>query len=596
MAERPRRLRTAGFGALTALAVVACGCSDSDRAGSLPPTPVPNAPRIVVLQLENVGPPESAYFAAGITDELIRRLAVVSGLAVVSRAGAHIPVRTEPALASLRAELDVRYVLHGEIGLVRGQDTVDGFWIEPHLIDLESNEQRWSQRFDRPMEGILDVQSELVKGVAGALAVPIRDVELERLDARPTSSLAAYDAYLQALGHCWSYELNELELAQRLLGEAIARDPQFAIAQAMLSETHSQIYHFRYDRSPGRLAAARAAVDQALALDPSIPEAHRALGFFYYWGHRNYDYSLAEFAQAAAARPNDSLILASMGIVHRRQGRWEDAVRELERAADLDPRSDINVQDLASTFARLRRYDEAERYCREAISLAPDDFYPYVYCARIARARDGTTVAAAELLQRMPSKDDAQQSIYRFEQALLARDLAAALDVAALLPETFSEPIDEETLTRSLAECHARIVLGAESPPPTACELARVYFERARETSPADASVHAALGWVDALTGRPGEAIAAGERAAELLPIAADAMAGPTVLEQLAKTYAWAGEPDLAIDTIEQCLAHPGWLSPGMLRLDPDWDPLRDHPRFGALVRGGTVDGRSVAR
>jgi hypothetical protein len=168
------------------------------------------------------------------------------------------------------------------------------------------------------------------------------------------------------------------------------------------------------------------------------------------------------------------------------------------------------------------------------------------------------------------------------------RDLDAALRWAATLPDEVSDPIDEETITRSLAECHARVVLGPPADLPTACDIARVFFERAREASPGDASNHAAIGWIYALASRSGEAIEAGERAVQLLPITADAMAGQTVLERLAKIYARSGEPDRAIDAIEQSLAHPGWLSPGMLQLDPDWDPIRDHPRFRALVEGST--------
>ena len=507
---------------------------------------------------------------------------------MVSRTGVgadHLGGKTPSEIGQ---QLGVGYMLAGDVGVVRGHDTVDGIVITPRLVDLHSGGELWAERFDRPLDAVFDVQAGIARRVVDTLGVPVQGHELALLAVRSTTSMAAYDAYLRALPHCWSYEAEQLQLVEQLLSQAVGHDPDFAVAYALLSENHSLIYHFRYDRSPQRLAAARAAVDRALELDPELPEAHRALGFFYYWGHRNYQYSLDEFARAAARRPNDSLILSSMGIVHRRQGHWTEALQELERAAELDPRSEINIQDLASTCGRLRRYAEAERYCREAIELASDDFYPYIYCARIYRSHDGTPERARQMLESMPSKDPAQQGLYWFEQAMYERDLEAALRWASTLPDEISEPIDEETFTRSLAECQCRVVLEAPAETPTACELARVFFERARDASPADASNHAALGWVYALTGRRDEAIAAGERAVELLPIAADGMAGQTVLEQLAKIYAWAGEPDRAIDTIEQSLAHPGWLSVGTLELDPDWDPLRDQPRFRALLQGQT--------
>jgi serine/threonine-protein kinase len=275
--------------------------------------------------------------------------------------------------------------------------------------------------------------------------------------------------------------------------------------------------------------------------------------------------------------------VASIAVVHRRQGQWEDAINQLERAAEMDPRSDSNVLDLASSYARVRDFGPAVRHCRQAIELAPDDIYPYVYCARINRARDGSIQTAREYLDSMPDKDPAQQGYYRFEQAVYERDYDAAIDWLDTTNEVISEPIDEEILTSSLAECHCRMLQGAPQPP-EACDAARVHFERARDSSPGDAAIHGALGWTYALLGRKDEAIAAGRRAVALLPIDEDALAGQTHLERLAKIYAWVGEHDLAIDTIEQSLDHPGWLTPGMLRLDPDWDPLRENPRFQELI------------
>lgn len=569
---------------VAAAVAIASGCRREPRLESSAPTPVPDAPRVVVLPFTNLGTVADAYFASGITEEITRRLSAVGGLVVVSRPAADRDRLGGKAPQEIGRELGASYLLDGEIGLVRGHDTVDSAVVAPRLIDLATGGELWSERFDRPLGDIFDVEARVARRVVDTLGVPSTDSELELLAVRPTSSLPAYDDYLRSLRYCWSFESEKLMHAEQLLEEAVEHDPDFAVAHAMLSENHSLIYHFRYDRSPQRLASARAAVDRALELDSDLPEGHRALGFFYYWGHRNYELSLDEFARAAARRPNDPLILSSMGIVHRRQGHWAEALHELERAAELDPRSDINVQDLASTCGRLRRYDDAERYCRQAVELAPDDFYPYVYCARIYRSRDGTTERARQMLESMPAKDPDQQGLYWFEQAMYERDLASALEWASTISDEVSDPIDEETLTRSLAECHCRVVLESPEMLPTACDVARVFFERARDASPADASSHAALGWVYALMGRKEEAIAAGERAVELLPIEADGMAGQTVLEKLAKIYARVGEPDLAIDAIERSLSRPGWLSVSTLKLDPDWDPLRENPRFQRLL------------
>ena len=581
-ALRPRRKV---LFAVVAAFTIAAACSRSEQQEVLPPAPPPDAPRIVVLPFHNLGDPADSFLAFGVTEGITRRLGALDDLGVISRTSSTRYDRAEMTARQIGDDLGVDFILDGEIQLVRSADTGDRLVLAPTLIRVTDGTQVWSERHDRPMDEIFSVQSEVATRVAESLGLSLDDTERRMLAASPTTNLAAYQEYLWALPLCWSFELEELSVAEDHLEKAVQHDPDFAVAHALLSETHSLIFHFRYDRSPQRLAMARASADHALQVDPNLPEAHRALAYFYYTGHRNFDEALKEFAVAASRRPNDSMILASVGVVHRRKGMWQEAVEELTRAAELDPRSDINIQDLAATYGRLRRYEEAEAYCRQAIELAPGDIYPYVYCARIFRSRDGTPDRARGILEEMPVKDPAQQAYYRFEQAMYERDFEAALRWLEETDDVISEPIDEVVLTRSLAECRSRIVLGAAEKPPLACDYARVYFERARDASPADPALHSALGWVYALTGRGEEAVSAGEQAVELLPITADAMAGQTMLEQLAKIYAWSGEPELAVDTIEESLAHPGWLSVPMLGLDPDWDPIRDDPGFQDLLR-----------
>ncbi len=570
--------------AVVVAVAMTAACSRGERDPLLPPAPAPDAPRIVIFPFQNLGDPADTYFAAGVAEEITGRLAAVSGLGVISRTSSTQYDRGGKSPQQIGNDLGVDFILDGEFQWIRATDTGDRVQLAPALIRVEDGVQVWSDRHDRPIDDIFSVQSEIATHVTESLGVPLDDNERRTLSASPTTSLAAYQEYLSALPLCWSFELDDLSRAEEHLERAVLQDPNFGPAHALLSETHSLIFHFRYDRSPQRLARARAAADRALQVDPDLPEAHRALAHFYYWGHRNYDEALKEFAIAASRRPNDPLILSSVGIVHRRQGMWREAVEELSRAAELDPRSDINIQDLAATYGRLRRYDEAENYCRLAVEMAPNDLYPYIYCARIFRSRDGACDRSRTMLEAMPEKNVAQRGYYWFEQAMFERDLEAALQWLDLTEDVISEPISEESLSRSLAECHSLIVLGEVEELPLACEYARVFFEHARDASPADPALHSALGWVYALTGRHDEAISAGKRAVELLPITTDAMAGQTMLERLAKIYAWTGEPELAIDTIEESLAHPGWLSVPMLGLDPDWDPIRDDPRFVALL------------
>jgi serine/threonine-protein kinase len=259
------------------------------------------------------------------------------------------------------------------------------------------------------------------------------------------------------------------------------------------------------------------------------------------------------------------------------------------------PESDVNALDVASTLGRMRRYAEAAEQCRRAIELAPDNIYPYIFLGRILRLRDGSIDGAREILETMPDKDAAQQGFYLYEQALYERDFEGAVDALSVVDAVISEPIDEVIFTRSLAECESRILGRSGGPGSEACVSAREYLERAREISPSDPAIVSALGWAFALVGEKEGAIEAGQRAVELSPITADAMAGHSFLVRLAKIYAWVDEPYLAVKTIEKAMTTPGWISEATLRLDPEWDPIRDDPRFQELLRMHSGDDR-VAR
>lgn len=345
------------------------------------------------------------------------------------------------------------------------------------------------------------------------------------------------------------------------------------------------MFHFRYDRSPPRLASANAAAQRAHEIDANLAEGHRARGYYYYWGQKNYELALSEFSLAAHARPNDPQIITSIGLVLRRQGRWQEAVDALLRAAEMEPENHDTALDLASTLSRMRRFDEAADQCRRAIELAPNDVYPYVFLARILRSRDGAIEDSREILETMPEKDPAQQGLYLYEQAVFERDYQGAVEAIFGVNDVIADPIGEIEFTRSLAECECRILGRLPGPTSRVCASAREYLEQAREDSPVDPAIHAALGWVYALTGEKEKAIEAGQRAVELTPITSDSMSGHSFLVMLARIYAWTDEPYLAVKTIHTAMTTPGWISVSTLELNPYWDPIRDDPRFQELLR-----------
>lgn len=565
-----------------AIAVTACGRTQIEE----PPFPIQDAdvPRILIIPFENMGTPEDAFLATGLTKEVIKRLAAIRGLGFVSRnavGASEVVPRTTDAIGG---ELGVDYVLDGSVLWDSNAELSQQLRVEARLLRVMDGTVLWSDLIVRPLSDIFAIQLAISHAVVDHIGVTIDSDERRALDSRPTENLEAYQAYLRGLAYSWSFELKKLEQAEQHFSRAVSLDRDFAVAHAALSENHSLMFHFDYDRAPQRLASANAAAQRAHDIDATLPEAHRARGYYYYWGQQNFELALSEFSLAAHSRPNDPQIFTGISYVLRRQGRWQESIDALQRAASLEPENHEILLDLASTLSRVRRYRDAVEICRRAIELVPDDIFPYVFLAR-AQVLNGAVAEAHEILDAMPDKDPAQQGIYRYEQAMFERDFDGALRTLTALDNEIDDPIGEIEFTRSLAECECVILGGLTGSISESCVDAREDLERKRDKSPGDPAVHAALGWAYALSGQKEDAIEAGRRAVELTPITADAMSGHTYLMMLAKIYAWVDEPYLAVKTLHTTLTTPGEISVATLTFDPDWDPIRDDPRFQELLR-----------
>ncbi len=568
-------------------AVALSGCGLFDRGAPPPetaPSPVPRL-KVVVLPFVDLGSGSEPTFAAGLSLELADRLRRAGALSVVVPSVAAPPGDDPASSKALAEQLNASFVLEGSTRVEPDAAGEPRLAVAVRLVRAEDGLEVWGSRHESLLAEVFEVQTAIALAVVDALALDLTETERRLLESRPTSNVEAYQAYLRGIPDRWTWEARELESAGRHFLRAVELDPGFALAHAASSENHSQMFHFRYDRSPGRLASALAAARTALELDPGLSEGHRALGLYYYWGQRNFGLALTELNAAAAGRPGDPVVLSSIGVVLRRQGRWDEALEALRQAAAADPWDEVTILDLAGTCARMRRWDEALAHCRRAIELAPDDVFPYVFGARILRGRDGNLAEAGRMLDRMPAKDAAQQAYFRYEQALVERDTESALRWLAQAGDQISDPISEEAAPRALYECECRVFAGSPGPDVAACLAARAALEQARELSPGDATIHAALGWAYALLGDRENAVAAGERALQLLPPSDDAMAGHASLVRLAKIYARVGEPYRAVKFIQKALLLPGWISPATLRVDPAFDPLRRDPRFAELLR-----------
>ncbi len=542
---------------------------------------------IAVLPFENLGAEDDEYFADGITDEITARLAGISSLRVISRTSAVLYKNSNKSLKQIGKELDVDYILEGTVRWDKSGDT-SRVRILPQLIKVSDDMHLWADNYERTLTQLFAVQADIANKIAEALDVVLLEPERRSLEAKPTDNLEAYDYYLR--GNQYSrrgYKEEGFRIAIEMFEKAIALDPSFALAYAALSNAHIELYWYYYDRSENRLQMAKQAVDNALEIKPESPEAHGALAKYYYHGFRDYERALQEAEIARKSQPNNDALHETIGAIKRRQGKWEEAIQNFKRATELNPRDGRGVFEFANTHAVMRNYEEAERLYDMAISLSPDLSIAYTYKSLMYLAWKGNTGEARQVLESAAGKVDVAQ----FTFALIAcdvrdRDYETALSrLSSMVMPPFGDSADyymakarvyhllNDSVKSAAGYDSARVFLGAQlaDAPDRARDLSRI------------ALAYAGLGHSE-------EAIRCARMAVEQMPISKDAFQGTLMLGGLAQVYVMVGEYDAALDQIEHVLLLPCWLSVPMLRVDPKWDPLRDHPRFQALLEKYTTN------
>jgi serine/threonine-protein kinase len=541
---------------------------------------------IVVLPFENLGPPEDTYFAAGMTSEITSRLAEAGDLGVISRKSALQYAGTDKTIAQIGEELGVGYVLTGTVLWAREPGGASRVRIIPQLIQVRDDTHLWSQRYERKIEDIFAVQSEIAVEVTEQLGITLMSPAPSDVIARWTANLDAYQAYQRGIEYTSRtdpYVEEDPRLAAHMFARAVELDPEFAIAHAQLSMAYAVLYEYGHDRTDERLSATKAAADRALELQPDLPEGHLALAHYYYRGHRDYERALEELAIADRGLPNDTRISATIAVIEMHQGRFDDAAKRFTEALEANPRDAELVHWIADAYFYPRRYDEAERYFDLSISLAPDQVLAYACQAENLWRKGDPDERALAVLEAMPRRADARSIRFWFRHHLLTGDYAGALEELESLPK---EIIEGPTWFMPKAQLAGNVynLLGQ-------ADLARASYAAARELLEAevlkrhdDDRVRSALGMTYAALGMKEEAIREGKRAVELVPVSKDAIDGPARLSDMAAIYVMVGEHDAAVDLIEQLLSIPSDISVPLLRLEPIWRPLFDHPRFKQLI------------
>ncbi len=352
----------------------------------------------------------------------------------------------------------------------------------------------------------------------------------------------------------------------------------FALAHAWLSIIHSYIYWFRWEFTEERLRLARAAADRALELDPDLAQAHLALGHYFYRGFRADDQALEELAVAEQGLPGDADLLSARGAIYRRQGKFEEAIANLQRAAELDPRDATRFLVLGYNHGLLRRYDEAERYYEKALAVEPE-FEGAVHARAQNRYwRDGDLELLRAYVSAYP-----EAHLRRWRLEVLSRDYPAAL---AALSQVGDEIIEEylDYGPKSLFSGLTHLYAGQAELARAAFDSARVILEAAVSERPDDERRHQSLGVAYAGLGMKEAAVREGQMAVDLMPMSKDALLASNPLRGLAQIHTMVGDHDAAIDELDYLLSIPSWVSVPSLRLNPMWDPLRSHPLFQKLL------------
>ncbi len=537
---------------------------------------------IAVLPFENLSDDkQNAYFAAGIQDDVLTSLAQIRELKVISHTS--VMAFQRPGGRNVREigqALGVANVLEGSVRRAGNRVLVN-----VQLIDVRNDRHLWAERYDRTVADSIGLQGELATQIAAALKATLAPEEKARLGAKPTANSEAYVLYLTALG-----KRDEIA-AEELYVQATVLDPKFALAYARASVLNSKIASFEQPRA--RKAKARAQAEEALRLDPTLGEAHMALGVCLYWGEKKYEAALQEFNLAAAASPNNAEIYTYIGGIDRRQNRWRDALASFDRAVSLDPRNADVAFRAADNHLIMRNWVAAAGGFNRTLELAPNSVNTKIHLAYVELYRNGNPAAGIRILENIPATldPDGEVALTRWDMAMLERTYGSAEKILGDYIVKDAWPGSPKTLFQG------RTALARGD-----LESAQRYFAAAAQAlegwvreEPDDPERHARLGLLYAYMHRKEDAIRESRGAGELEPESKDGFHGALWQANLALVYALVGEPDQAIPLIERFLSTPGAsngpdfpanITLAELRLRWEWDSLRSNPRFQKIVAG----------
>jgi TolB-like protein/Flp pilus assembly protein TadD len=537
---------------------------------------------IAVLPFQNLSDEkENAYFADGMQDDILTNLSKIGDLKVISRTSVMSYRDGTRNAREIGKALGVATLLEGSVRRIGNRVRVN-----VQLINADNDEHIWAEDYDRDLTDVFAIQSDLAKKISATLQAKLSPNEKARLDRRPTENPDAYLLFIQAEQYATGPDMfsDDSRKAEQLYEQAIKLDPNFAAAFACLSMVDSWAYH-TFDPTPARRERARVTADQALRLQPDLPEGHLALGFSYYYGDRDYERALAEFEIAKRDLPNEAQAYMAIGAIQRRQGKWTESTANFERATTLDPQNASFLFNLGFSYVAQRDFETADKILDRALVAAPQAFSAHALKGVVAILWKGDGKAAENQLASAASATDSGGLVIstRVWVMTLERKFPEALQAVQQFP---GEILDTHTgrVPKAFFEGLIYHYQSDKLKAAAAFERARIVAEQLVRESPDDAPRHALLGEILAALGQKDAAISEGKHATQLLPESEDAYDGPQISAALAEIYAWTGENDEALQLLDHLLATPNGMTVPLLKLDPVWDPLRQDPRFQALI------------
>ena len=596
--SRRRRSTLAAVGATLLIPAIALGAWLFQRSKSS----AEMERSIAVLPFENLSANgEDTYFTVGMQDEITGDLAKLAGMKVIGNQSTRsYPPGKERNLHAIGRDLGVRHLLEGTVS--RDHDQMR---VALQLVDLRDSGHPWTETYERPMKDVFALQSEITQAVAARLKARLSPNETVALNEPPTADLRAYELYLRAQGIDMLVK-DTAELASvaqeriSLLDQAVERDPKFVLAYCALAKAYDELYQAKditpvEKRDLDYRALADAALEKARRIQPDIGPVHLALAYHFLWANNDFSQARVEIDLARRTMPNSAELEMTAGAIARRQSRWDDAVRSHEKAAALEPRAEDNLFALANAYRLMRQYDRFDGVINRLLGILPPD-RSATY--RIFRTfgpleSDGELGPLRAAVATVTPEEDASGAIRDLHNLIIAlwnHDPDSVSRISAQAAET-TFVFNGVKYPKSWYEGLAARMRGDEKGAQAAFAAARLEVEKAVSADASNGRALSLLAMIDAGLGHQEQAVQEAEHACDLVTFENSGPSAPIVRCNLAVVYAWNGQPDLAISTLEPLVNRPaGTNLPaqptyGDFRWNPLWDPLRNDPRFEAIVQ-----------